>query len=245
LTDESWIQRLLKHGITPATDTSPRVSTPNEFVGLKDIPRREERVIDPVTKTEMTKRTSESLAATARTLGRGFPDLTAREPVTQAQLQAVWDALAVHADKLETSLRHESLKLQQQRDRDMCKEALECSPAGIEEKRKNVLPKIEKYLKQKFEPKGDALILLDGKPIALKDIRFPCNWPHQDGKPTEYTGETFIHQVAVGMRLVEYNEPDIDKQLFQENCDRSFWCDKCFCARRVDSGGLWVRIVKK
>jgi hypothetical protein len=209
-----------------------------------DTPHKRQTVIDPVTKTEIDKGKSERLAATATvSLGHEY-DLTAREAVTQPQLQQIWDALAVHADKSEASLRHESLKLQRQRDRDMRAEAHESSPAVIEEKRKDVLPKVEKYLEQKFGPKGDALIMLDGKPIALKDIQFSCNWPHQDGKPAEYTGKTFIHQLALGMRLVEYNEPDIDKQLFQENCDRSFWCDKCLCARRVHGGGTWVRVVK-
>jgi hypothetical protein len=204
-----------------------------------------ETVLDPVTKKEMPKQLSEFLASTVRTLEHGPEDLSAREPVTQAQHQQLWDAFVVESGKSEATLKHNGAKLEQQRVRDRNAEAYECSPIVREEKLKNVLPKVEKYLKQQFESNGHALILLDGKTIALKDIRFPCNWPHQDGKPAEYTGDTFIHQVAVGMRLTEYDEAMIDKRLFQENTDRSFWCPKCLCARRVDGGGTWVRIVRK
>lgn len=207
--------------------------------------KKQESVIDPVLRTQMLKRESDALAAQATVpppSQRYYSDLN--ESAMLIHIQDLWDAQVYASGKSEVELRAGGKKVRQEIRKIESIEAQQYSPVAIEKRKADALPKIEKHIKDRLKRGGVGVMLLDDRVITWEDLdKFVCEWPHNDGKPVKYSGDILVHQIAVGMKMTDYDEAHVDQELFSETTTRSLWCPKCLCARRV--GGTWLNIVRK
>jgi hypothetical protein len=193
----------------------------------------------------MTKEESDRLAAQASVpppSQRYYSDLT--EYATKGDIQDLIDIEVYAHGKTEEELRAGGKKVRQEIHKIESIEAQQYSPAAIEKRKADALPKIEKHIKDRLKRGGDGVILLDDHVITWEDLdKITCDWPHDDGKPAKYSGDVLVRQIAASMRMTDYDEEHVDRELFSETTLRSLWCPKCICGRRL--GGTTLKIVRK